>query len=180
MIFALALLTVGFTFSGCAKKAVKTDVGAGEGAGAYGDAGAGMPGAMSAEGRFGQSGRVYGDVSGATGIGKKDIVDVLFDYNSYAIPGDQKAFIENNAKILKEHADASITIEGHCDERGSNEYNIALGERRALAVKSYLSDLGIPAKRVKIISYGKEKPFCSEHNEACWQVNRRGHFVITK
>lgn len=181
LIFAFVLIAAGLTFSGCAKKAVKTDMGAGDGAaGAYDDSGTGMPGDMSAQGRFGQSGRVYGDVSAATGIGKKDIVDVLFDYNSYVINDDQKGYIENNAKILKEHGDVSITIEGHCDERGSNEYNIALGERRALSVKSYLNNLGIPAKRIKVISYGEEKPFCAEHTEPCWQVNRRGHFVITK
>jgi len=72
-----------------------------------------------------------------------------------------------------------VTIEGHCDSRGSSEYNLALGDRRAKAVRDYLVSLGIGADRIQIVSKGKEAPFCSEENEACWQQNRRGHFLIT-
>ena len=70
-----------------------------------------------------------------------------------------------------------MTIEGHCDERGSTEYNLGLGDRRAAAVKQYLGSLGVPADRMTTVSFGKEKPFCQEHGEPCWQQNRRGHFV---
>ena len=72
-----------------------------------------------------------------------------------------------------------MTVEGHCDERGSSEYNLGLGSRRSDAVKAYLTNLGIPANRITVVSKGKEQPFCSDHGESCWQLNRRGHFVIT-
>jgi peptidoglycan-associated lipoprotein len=74
----------------------------------------------------------------------------------------------------------NITIEGHCDERGSTDYNLALGDQRASSVKNLLTTLGVNASRIKTISYGKEKPFCNESNEACWQQNRRGHIVLQK
>jgi peptidoglycan-associated lipoprotein len=82
--------------------------------------------------------------------------------------------------ILKDYPDYKLTIEGHCDERGSTEYNLALGDNRASAVKNALVSAGISADRIKTISYGKEKPFCTESTEACWQQNRRGHFVYVK
>jgi len=84
-----------------------------------------------------------------------------------------------NATWLKRWTATRITIEGHCDERGTAEYNLGLGERRASALKAYLVELGVPENRLAISSKGKEAPFCSESNEACWQQNRRGHFVIT-
>jgi peptidoglycan-associated lipoprotein len=84
-----------------------------------------------------------------------------------------------NANYLKRWTSVRFNIEGHCDERGTAEYNLGLGDRRANAVKAYLVELGVPADRITVVSKGKETPFCSEHNEACWQQNRRGHFVIT-
>jgi len=89
-----------------------------------------------------------------------------------------------NAELLKrifaQDSNFTVVIEGHCDERGSTEYNLALGDRRASAVKDALVAGGVNASRIKTISYGKEKPFCTESNEACWQQNRRGHFVYQK
>ena len=79
---------------------------------------------------------------------------------------------------MKANKDSKILIQGHCDERGTLEYNIALGERRAQSAKKYLIDLGIDPSRISTISYGKEKPFCTDHNEECWQENRRAHFAI--
>jgi peptidoglycan-associated lipoprotein len=85
--------------------------------------------------------------------------------------------VQADVQFLTQHPEVNFTIEGHCDERGSTEYNIALGDKRATSVKSALVAAGVSASRIKTISYGKEKPFCMESNEACWQQNRRGHFV---
>ena len=82
--------------------------------------------------------------------------------------------------FLNQHSSINVTVEGHCDDRGSTEFNLALGDQRASAVKNALTAGGLSASRIKTISYGKEKPFCSESNEACWQQNRRGHFVYSK
>ena len=110
----------------------------------------------------------------------QNIKDVYFDYDKSDMRGDQQASIQADAQFLSQHANVNITIEGHCDERGSTDYNLALGDQRASAVKSALTTLGINASRIKTISYGKEKPFCTESNEACWQQNRRGHLVYQK
>ncbi len=93
---------------------------------------------------------------------------------------DQQSSVRADAQFLNQHTDINITIEGHCDERGSTEYNLALGDQRASSVKSALVSAGVSSSRIKTISYGKEKPFCNESNEACWQQNRRGHFVYQK
>ena len=108
------------------------------------------------------------------------IKDVFFDYDTEAIRPDQQAAIQGDAEFLGQHPNIQFTVEGHCDERGSTEYNLALGDRRANAVKSALTQAGVSASRIKTISYGKEKPFCTESNESCWQQNRRGHFVYQK
>jgi peptidoglycan-associated lipoprotein len=110
---------------------------------------------------------------------ERPLGDVFFDLDASAIRDDAKAALATNVTWLKRWATARITVEGHCDERGTAEYNLALGERRASAVKAYLVELGVPADRVVIVSKGKEAPFCTESIEACWQQNRRGHFLIT-
>lgn len=110
----------------------------------------------------------------------KNVKDVYFDYDSDAIRPDQQSSVQGDAQFLGQHTNILITIEGHCDERGSTEYNLALGDRRANSVKNALTQAGLSASRVKTISYGKEKPFCTESNETCWQQNRRGHFVYQK
>ena len=110
----------------------------------------------------------------------QSVKDVYFDYDKSDIRGDQQTSVQADAQFLNQHANINITIEGHCDERGSTDYNLALGDQRASAVKSALTAAGVNASRVKTISYGKEKPFCSESNEACWQQNRRGHLVYQK
>jgi peptidoglycan-associated lipoprotein len=108
------------------------------------------------------------------------VKDAFFDYDSAEIRADARAVLQNDADFLKAYPQARVTIEGHCDERGSTEYNLALGDRRANAVKEYLVSLGVPADRLTTTSWGKEKPFCTESNEACWQQNRRGHFTLNK
>jgi len=110
----------------------------------------------------------------------QNIKDIYFDYDKADIRADQRASIQADMTFLTQHANINITIEGHCDERGSTDYNLALGDQRASAVKNELTTAGISASRIKTISYGKEKPFCTESNEACWQQNRRGHLVYQK
>jgi peptidoglycan-associated lipoprotein len=111
---------------------------------------------------------------------QQNMKDIFFDYDKYDLrPGDQ-ATIQADAQFLNAHPNIKFTIEGHCDERGSTEYNLALGDNRANAAKSALVQAGVSADRIRTISYGKEKPFCTDHDEACWQQNRRAHFVMTE
>jgi peptidoglycan-associated lipoprotein len=110
----------------------------------------------------------------------QNVKDVYFDYDKSDIRSDQQSSVQADAQFLSQHGGINITIEGHCDERGSTDYNLALGDQRAGAVKSALVSAGVNASRIKTISYGKEKPFCNESNEACWQQNRRGHLVYQK
>ncbi|MBI2555031.1 MAG: peptidoglycan-associated lipoprotein Pal [Candidatus Rokubacteria bacterium] len=104
--------------------------------------------------------------------------DIHFDFDKYDIrPGDAKT-LDENARWMKANPNHLILIEGHCDERGTNEYNLALGERRAKATMNYLVAQGVQATRVTLISYGEERPLCAEKNEACWAKNRRAHFLV--
>ncbi len=105
--------------------------------------------------------------------------DVFFDFDKSNIREDQKAALAEDVAALKTNPSAKLTIEGHCDERGTVEYNLALGERRAKAGKDYLVAAGIPAERIAIVSYGKERPFVLGHDEAAWKWNRRDHMVIS-
>jgi peptidoglycan-associated lipoprotein len=106
------------------------------------------------------------------------VADVFFDFDKSDLRDDARERLQRNARWLKEHPDFQLTVEGHCDERGTNEYNLALGERRANTTKDYLVSLGIAAGRINTISYGEERPVCTESTEACWQENRRAHFVV--
>ncbi len=106
------------------------------------------------------------------------IKDAYFDYDKYNIRDDARMALQGDAAAFSERPVIRFTIEGHCDERGSEKYNLALGDRRALAAKEFLTTQGVNADRVETISYGKERPVCTEHNEDCWQKNRRAHFVL--
>jgi peptidoglycan-associated lipoprotein len=110
----------------------------------------------------------------------KEVQDAYFDLDKADIRTDARAALAKTADFLRNYPQVKVVVEGHCDERGSTEYNLALGDRRAAAVKQYLVSLGIGADRMSTVSYGKEKPFCMESNEDCWQRNRRGHFVMAK
>jgi peptidoglycan-associated lipoprotein len=110
----------------------------------------------------------------------QNIKDIFFEYDKYDIRSDQQAAVQADATFLNQHPNVNITLEGHCDERGSTEYNLALGDNRANATKNALVQAGVGANRIRTISYGKEKPFCTDHTEACWQQNRRGHLVYQK
>ncbi len=105
--------------------------------------------------------------------------DVRFDYDSADLRDSDRAVLSKTAELLKRYDFLTISVEGHCDERGSVEYNLALGERRAKAAYDYVVSLGVPAARLKTISYGKEVPLCSEASESCWARNRRAHFTVT-
>ncbi len=110
----------------------------------------------------------------------QNVKDIYFDYDKYDVRATEQASLQGDAQFLQQHPNIRITIEGHADERGSTEYNLALGTNRADTVKNALIQAGVGGDRIKTISYGKEKPFCTESNESCWQQNRRGHFVYEK
>jgi peptidoglycan-associated lipoprotein len=110
---------------------------------------------------------------------EKPLSDVFFDYDKSEVTDAGRGALQKDADWFKRWSSVKVMIEGHCDSRGTPEYNLALGERRANAVKSYLVSLGIGADRLTIVSKGKEQPFCNEENESCWSQNRRGHFIIT-
>jgi peptidoglycan-associated lipoprotein len=184
---AIALFFVGVGFSGCAKKAVKTEMGA--------EFPAAEPVGEPIE-EFEIKEEPVEEVAlvpteepelevtepgfepaAEAAVAPFKLKDVFFDYDRHVIREDAKEALYENARFLKEKGGIRITIQGHCDERGTIEYNVALGQRRATAVKKFLTDLGIDPRRISIISYGKERPFCSEHNEQCWQENRRAHLI---
>jgi peptidoglycan-associated lipoprotein len=109
----------------------------------------------------------------------KPLEDVFFDYDRFSLRQDALPVLKENAQSLVVGlSDKNIIIEGHCDERGTSSYNMVLGERRAHAVKEYLVNLGVPGDRLQTISFGKERPFCTDQHEDCWKENRRGHFVV--
>jgi peptidoglycan-associated lipoprotein len=109
------------------------------------------------------------------------IQDAYFDYNKHTLRPDAEAALRKDAQtladIIKQYPDFKLTVEGYADERGSDEYNLALGDARAKQTKEYLSDLGLPGNQLAVVSYGKDKPVCTEHDEECWQKNRRTHIT---
>ena len=104
--------------------------------------------------------------------------DIYFDFDQYNLSADARDILKSHVEWLKNNASAQVEIEGHCDERGTGEYNLALGAKRAQTAKDYLVTSGVPAGRITTISYGKELPVCQEHNEECWQKNRHDRFVV--
>jgi len=120
-------------------------------------------------------GEEFGERALAAGGG---LQPVYFDYDRSSIRTDAGATMKANAAWLKAHPAEKIRIEGNCDDRGTKEYNVALGQRRAATAKKYLTDLGIASHRISLLSYGKERPVCTADNEACWQKNRRDDFIV--
>ena len=110
---------------------------------------------------------------------EKPLADALFAYDSTELSDAARSALQKNVEWMKRWTTTKVMVEGHADSRGTNEYNLALGERRADAVRDYLVSLGLPADRITIVSKGEEQPFCSEETASCWQENRRGHFIIT-
>jgi peptidoglycan-associated lipoprotein len=164
----------------------------GSGPGSAGSMGAGGAGSTGAGGAAGAGGAGAGGAgaAGATGTtipslpSPKEFVesaalrDVYFDFDHYEVRAGDKGTLDENAKWLKSNQSALLLIEGHADERGTNEYNLALGERRAKSTRDYLVSVGIDAGRITVISYGEERPTCTDKAEACWAKNRRAHFLV--
>jgi peptidoglycan-associated lipoprotein len=113
-------------------------------------------------------------------MAKTVLKDVLFDFDKYQIRPDARPSLDEVASLLGDKKDLSLIIEGHCDERGTTEYNLALGERRAKSAKNYIVSLGVSPSRMNTVTYGEEKPVCTYQEENCWQKNRRAHFVVVK
>lgn len=166
----LVAIVLALALVGCASKQNKPGEGAG-GAGGIGSEGMGPGGGSSLAalqaGTLGQN-------------GQGPLADIHFDYNDYTVRSQDSDILKTNAEWLQKHPDVRVQIEGHCDERGSEEYNIALGAKRAQSAKEYLQTLGIGAERLSTISYGKELALCSDHTEDCWAQNRRDHFAVSQ
>ena len=109
-----------------------------------------------------------------------DLKDIHFKFDQYDLDDNSRAVLKKNAEFLKNNPNLHVEVQGHCDERGTNNYNIALGERRAHSTKKYLVAQGVNSRNVHVISYGEEKPFCFSSGEVCWQENRRAHFMVSK
>lgn len=119
------------------------------------------------------------DIDSRVSEGKEGMFkDILFDYDKYDVRESYKAELQAVSAWMRKNSSATLSIEGHCDDRGTNEYNLALGDRRAKAVKDFLISLGVPSSRIESISYGEEKQICTEQSEECWAKNRRAHFVV--
>ncbi len=177
LIFVLMLMLGAFTFAGCATQSGGTK-GGGSSAGVDGGSGGDVARGVGVQ----EQGKIYSsslDKSFNAGVEEDGtIYDVFFAYDKYALSSQARDILENNAKILNRNKGAKVVIEGHCDERGSNEYNIALGDRRAQTVKKYLLRVGVDGSDISTVSYGEEKPFCEGSGEQCWKKNRRAHFVV--
>jgi peptidoglycan-associated lipoprotein len=147
--------------------------GAGSGSGAGGAGGGAMgPGVASATGSTIPalpSPKEFAETSA--------LRDIHFEFDRFEVRAQDKPVLDENAKWLKQNS-AQLLIEGHCDERGTNEYNLALGERRAKATRDYLVSIGVDGGRITVISYGEERPLCTDRAESCWAQNRRAHFLV--
>jgi peptidoglycan-associated lipoprotein len=176
------LVTLILAGAGCAPSATKPEPEAASSAAAKSaaqGAGEGQRGATSESTTPGQSSLdQLREGKPAVTPASSPLKDIHFSFDSYDLEGEARATLKANADWLKSNPAARIEIEGHCDERGTNEYNLALGAKRAQAAKDYLVSLGISAERLSTISYGEEIPVCTEHNESCWSQNRRARFVI--
>jgi len=181
----VALVVVAVALAGCSagsdsmRAAAAGDGSSASGAG-NGSNGSALVNASSGDGRGGQ-GQMGGRLSAKELKDFKDVVDlpdIHFDFDSYEIRADAARILEASARWLKSNPRHLVLIEGHADERGTNEYNIALGERRAKAAMNYLVSYGVQASRISRISYGEERALCTQRTEECWAKNRRAHFAV--
>ena len=170
------VLVLALFLMGCPKRPATTSAAApAPGAPGPGMPGSGPGGTMAGPGAPGRPGMPPG-LREFTALGA--LKDINFDFDKYDIrPGDAK-ILDEDAQWMKSNPNSLVLIEGHCDERGTNEYNLALGERRAKSTMNYLVSQGVQANRITLISYGEERPQCTEKTEACWANNRRAHFLI--
>ncbi len=152
---------------------------AGQGAGTEGGAGTGMGVQNLGAGGGNSVSQFQKGTLGEPGSGGP-LTDIHFDYDDFTIRPQDGEILRSNAKWLSDHGNARVQVEGHTDERGSEEYNLALGAKRAQAAKDYLTTLGVSSDRISTISYGKELPLCTDHTDDCWAQNRRDHFVVNQ
>lgn len=167
-------LFVALIMSGCPKKTPPPTDTSIDSTGGMGDAGLGE---RSLSGVSPESGERVQDRMTGRGEGGP-LQDVFFEFDSYDLSFSARSTLQSNAEWLRSNSQMRIEIEGHCDERGTVEYNLALGAKRAKAVRDYLISLGISSERLSTISYGEELPLCREQTEDCWQQNRRAHFLV--
>ncbi|MFO7707657.1 MAG: peptidoglycan-associated lipoprotein Pal [Desulfobacterales bacterium] len=179
MVLAAAIV---FALPGCQKKQIASDAG-----GAASTSSAGMGGAAGRKGigeqDLGAGAGRPGAAGSAIGVPERSAFeneDIFFGYDSSAITAEAQEILRRKAAFLKANPNIRITVEGHCDERGTNEYNLALGEARAKSAKAFLVDLGISANHIATISYGEERPLVEGHTEEAYAKNRRAHFVIER
>lgn len=182
MFSAVIILSMGIMFFGCAqRKAVAPEsqpaASAGQKQAGAGEAGKGTEKiteqqAAKVESKDMEPGKAE-EVSGM-------FADIHFDFDKHNIREDARTALKSVADYLIKNSLQKVLIEGHCDERGTTEYNLGLGDRRAKSAKEYLVSLGVPSSRLQAISYGKERPLCNEHTEECWANNRRAHFIVIK
>jgi len=174
----VSLLTAAPILAGCA---MSTSDGSAQTAGGSTDGSGRAAEGSAAAGRGGSSSQMYG---GAARPNPKDFVkigdlkDVHFDFDRYEIRPEAAQVLESNAETLKANPSWALLIEGHADQRGTTEYNIALADRRARASMHFLVSLGVRSSRISVISYGKERPVCADATEDCWGQNRRAHFLV--
>ena len=169
---AIAMVIVALAFAGCSSKKKP-----GEGANAPGNG----QGGIGENGVGGTNGNSLARFQkGQTGSDEGPLSDIHFDYNDYTIRDQDGEILKTNGNWLQSNPQTRVQIEGHCDDRGSEEYNIALGAKRAQAAKDYLQTLGISGDRISTISYGKELPLCSDETDDCWAQNRRDHFAVNQ
>ncbi|MBN1929849.1 MAG: peptidoglycan-associated lipoprotein Pal [Chlorobiaceae bacterium] len=152
--------------AGCSSKSAVSTSGEASDAGYAAGAGAGAPGAVTVE-----------NVPVDSAVAAPVLGDIFFDFDSSALSAEAQQQLKQNASWIEKNPQVSVTIQGHCDERGTDEYNMALGERRAVAARDYLTTIGVGDSRLSTISFGEEMPFDSGHNEEAWAKNRRDHFI---
>ena len=179
VIHAMLLAVLAF---GCAKTPATTSGSAPSptGSATSGTSGTGSGSDMRAGGGAGSQGTTGSSVrvDPRTYSAAVDLADIHFDFDKYELTADSMKTLDTHAEWLKANPKHLVLIEGHCDERGTDAYNVALGERRAKATQNYLAAHGVRTARITIISYGEERPMCSEHSEECWAKNRRAHFMV--
>ena len=170
-IWVTSILLLTFMIAGCPKNP-------GTSTGSYGaGSGTSRTGGSLSESGLAKGERIQERVQGSD-EGTGPLADIYFNYDSADLSEESLATLQSNAEWLNNNQDANVEVEGHCDERGTIEYNLALGAKRARAAREYLVALGVEANRLSTISYGEELPKCPDQNESCWQQNRRSHFLI--
>lgn len=170
----ISVLFISIVMAGCPKKTPQNIAGSG-----YGSSGRSSGSSGVGESDLAAGGRVQDRVQGEDD-GGGPLQDVLFAYNSFELSAGAQQVLEANAAWLQSNTQAKVEVEGHCDDRGTVEYNLALGAKRARTARDYLITLGIPPERLSTISYGEELPQCTDLNESCWQQNRRNHFLVLR